>query len=240
MALQQVGVVKNLYRYPVKSMAGEVLETVTLGWHGVEGDRRFAFRRVQEKGGFPWLNANRLPKLLCYQPILTPEGAPTHVRTPAGRELPLASEELRAELSAAYKAEVELSQLERGTFDEAPLSLLTTETLAALTAATGAEFDARRFRPNIVVETESGEPFPENAWVGQVLVFGAAADAPLMHVAQRDVRCAAINLDPDTAEVNPAVLKAVVKLNEICAGVYGATLRTGQVTVGAPVYVRAV
>lgn len=57
---QEVGVILSLYRYPVKSMAGESVATVTLGWHGLEADRRFAFRRVNDTSGFPWLTAGRL------------------------------------------------------------------------------------------------------------------------------------------------------------------------------------
>jgi uncharacterized protein YcbX len=49
----RLGVVRNLLRYPVKSMAGTPLESAYLGWHGFAGDRRFAFRRVADESGFP-------------------------------------------------------------------------------------------------------------------------------------------------------------------------------------------
>ena len=51
----KVGEVEALFRYPVKSMSGELLEVADLGWHGLEGDRRLAFRRTDDRGGFPWL-----------------------------------------------------------------------------------------------------------------------------------------------------------------------------------------
>ena len=95
----EIGRVAGLYRYPVKSMLGTSLESATLGWHGLAGDRRFAFRRVTDKVGFPWLNANRLPVLSLYEPILQGD-VPTHVRTPDGAILEIYSEELRQELSA--------------------------------------------------------------------------------------------------------------------------------------------
>ena len=66
---REVGVIRSLHRYPVKSMAGESLTQAQLSWHGVEGDRRFAFRRVNDTGGFPWLNAGRLPSMVCYHQI---------------------------------------------------------------------------------------------------------------------------------------------------------------------------
>ena len=64
----EIGQVEALFRYPVKSMAGERLEFAELGWHGLEGDRRLAFRRVGNHSGMPWLTATRLPELLLYAP----------------------------------------------------------------------------------------------------------------------------------------------------------------------------
>jgi uncharacterized protein YcbX len=51
----KIGEVAGLFRYPVKSMRGETLEVADLGWHGLDGDRRLAFRRGDDRGGFPWL-----------------------------------------------------------------------------------------------------------------------------------------------------------------------------------------
>jgi uncharacterized protein YcbX len=56
----QVGHVCEIVRYPIKSMAGIATESAFLGWHGLDGDRRFAFRRVGDDSGFPWLTASRL------------------------------------------------------------------------------------------------------------------------------------------------------------------------------------
>ena len=64
----ELGKIAFLFRYPVKSMAAERLDAATLGWHGFEGDRRLAFRRLADDGGYPWLTASRLPELLLYQP----------------------------------------------------------------------------------------------------------------------------------------------------------------------------
>jgi uncharacterized protein len=240
---QAVGIVKALFRYPVKSMAGETLTAAQLGWHGIEGDRRFAFRRVQETGGFPWLTAGRFPTLIRYQPYsaIAGNGAqpPTHVRTPAGVELELAGEALRAELSAAFGAEVQLMQLNHGMFDEAPLSLISTGTLNTIAARAECapdSVDARRFRPNILVETIADAPFPEDAWVGKLVVFGEQPEAPALSVAQRDVRCAMVNLDPETGSVTPQILKATVQSNQNCAGIYGATFRCGELAVGTRVF----
>ena len=55
-----IGEVEAPFRSPVKSMSGELLEVADLGWHGLDGDRRLAFRRADDRGGFPWLSAGKL------------------------------------------------------------------------------------------------------------------------------------------------------------------------------------
>ena len=95
----ELGRISAIFRYPVKSMAGELLDVARLSWHGIEGDRRLAFRRLTDKSGFPWLTASKLPQLLLYKPFgldsNTAELLPTHVRTPDGKEYDLRSDELR-------------------------------------------------------------------------------------------------------------------------------------------------
>ena len=99
----KVGEVEALFRYPVKSMSGERLEVADLGWHGLDGDRRLAFRRADDRGGFPWLTASKLPELILFTPQRREPAVsgklPTHVRTPEGEELPVFGEELAAEVS---------------------------------------------------------------------------------------------------------------------------------------------
>jgi uncharacterized protein YcbX len=82
-----VGYVHEIVRYPVKSMAGVAARSAFLGWHGLQGDRRYAFRRLNDNSGFPWLTASRLPELILYQPLGVDENAedpmPTHVPSEA-------------------------------------------------------------------------------------------------------------------------------------------------------------
>jgi len=51
--LIEIGQVEAIFRYPVKSMGGERLDVANLGWHGLDGDRRLAFRRIDDRSGFP-------------------------------------------------------------------------------------------------------------------------------------------------------------------------------------------
>ena len=107
-----LGHVCELVRYSVKSMAGIVTQSAFLGWHGLAGDRRFAFRRLGDDTGFPWLSASRLPELLLYHPFgldeSTGEPLPTHIRTPAGDHLELRSTELQRDVAERLGSGVEL------------------------------------------------------------------------------------------------------------------------------------
>lgn len=235
-----LGHVCELVRYPIKSMAAIATDSAFLGWHGLDGDRRFAFRRLGDDSGFPWLSASRLPELILYQPFgldaTSSEPLPTHVRTPSGVEAALRSEELRSEIAERIGRGVELMKLRQGIFDAAPVSVISLATIAGVGRAVGADLDRRRFRSNIVLDTGEHEPFLEDAWVGGRLVFGDKEPRPAVSVTIRDERCMMVNLDPDTGKQDARVMKSVVRLNENNAGVYGTVVQTGTIVVGQPVY----
>lgn len=233
--MTRVGRLCEIVRYPVKSMAGVGLDSAALGWRGIDGDRRWAFRRIGDERDFPWVSASQLPELLRYQPTgvdASGDALPTHARTPSGLQLALGSAELNTEISVRLGARVELMKLRHGVFDEADVSVISLATVAGLERAAGVGLDRRRFRANLVVETERGEPFPEDQWVGQILAFGDDRAGPALAVTQRDARCSMLNLDPDTSAQDPRVLKAVVSLNQNYAGVYATVVRRGALRVG--------
>ena len=234
-----VGYIHELARYPVKSMGGVAIDSAFLGWHGLQGDRRFAFRRLEDKSGFPWLSASRLPELLLYQPFGLDEKAeeptPTHVRTPEGVELAIGSTELQTSVAEKFGSAVELMKLKHGIFDDASVSVINLATIAAIGREAEQDLDTRRFRANIVIATESTEPFLEDGWIGGRLVFGDDETGPIISLTLRDPRCVMINLDPDTAEQDPRIMKAAVRLNGNNAGAYGTVARTGQLSLGQPV-----
>ena len=234
-----IGHVHELTRYPVKSMAGVSTKSAFLGWHGLQGDRRFAFRRLNDKSGFPWLSASRLPELLLYQPLGLDENAeeptPTHVRTPEGLDLEIGSSELQDSVTKKFGSAVELMKLKHGIFDEASVSAINLATISAIGREVGQDLDTRRFRANIVIASDSTEPFLEDGWIGGRLVFGSDEDGPMVSITMPDLRCVMINLDPDTTEQDPRIMKAAVRLNENNAGAYGTVARTGQINVGQSV-----
>jgi uncharacterized protein YcbX len=239
----EIGQVEAIFRYPVKSMRGERLDVAELGWHGLEGDRRLAFRRIGDSSGFPWLSAGRLPDLVRFAPHRREGGAPgdlpTHVRTPEGQELPVFGEDLAKEVERRHGAPVQMMQLNHGIFDEASVSVIASDTVREIGRLAGQTADVRRFRPNIVVRLLRATPFQEDEWVGGVLSFGEGDDAPAIAVTMCDARCSMLNLDPDSASPAPEVLKAVVRANQNNAGIYGAVTRIGRLMVGQTLFLRA-
>ncbi|MCA1581644.1 MAG: MOSC domain-containing protein [Acidobacteria bacterium] len=239
----EIGHVEAIFRYPVKSMGGERLEAARLGWHGLDGDRRLAFRRLDDRSGFPWLTASRLPDLLLFAPHRLGDGThgdlPTHVRTPGGEEMPVFGEDLATEVGRRHGAPVQMMQLKHGIFDEASISVIASETMREIGRLAGRNADMRRFRPNVVVCLLRPVAFQEDEWLGGVLSFGEGDDAPAVAVTMRDLRCSMVNLDPDSASSAPEVMKAVVRANRNNAGIYGAVTRIGRVALGQTIFLSA-
>lgn len=224
--MQEVGVVKALYRYPVKSMRGESLAKSYLYWHGLDGDRRYAFVRGDVDSSFPWLSARQVADMLRYVPQFTDAAdvnSPLMVKTPNGRLLPITSPDLLAELTKAYGGPAHLINIGRGAFDSIPLSIMSTVTADAVGA------DIHRFRQNIIIETTSGKPFVEEEWVGSALMIGEKARIRLN---RRIPRCVMVNLDPETAVSDPSILKTIVQTRDNCMGVHASTEIPGHIAVG--------
>ncbi len=235
----KIGEVEALFRYPVKSMSGELLEVAELGWHGLDGDRRLAFRRTDDRGGFPWLSASKLPELILFAPLrLGPavEGnLPTHVRTPEGVALDVFGQELATEVGRRHRSPVQMMHLNRGIFDEASISAITSATVGEIGRLAAQSPDVRRFRPNILIASLRSVPFEEDEWVGGVLSFGEGNEAAAIGITMRDERCSMVNFDPGSARTNAEVLKAIVRVRDNKAGVYGTVTRRGRLAVGQPI-----
>jgi uncharacterized protein YcbX len=238
----ELGHVEAIFRYPVKSMRGEQLDVASLGWHGLDGDRRLAFRRINDRSGFPWLSAGKLPDLILFAPCRHNANAdgdlPTHIRTPSNEDMPVFGEDLAAEIGRRYGAPVEMMQLKHGIFDEACISVIASDTVREIGRLAGRTLDMRRFRPNIVIRLLRPVPFQEDEWLGGVLSFGEGAGAPAITITLRDERCSMVNLDPDSATPSPEVMKAIVRANQNNAGVYAAVTRIGQLAAGQTIFLQ--
>lgn len=231
-----LGTVRALYRYPVKSMRGESLSEAEVTYRGVPGDRRYAFVQDDDRSQFPYLTAREIPAMVQYTAWLEGEPAQARVlvRTPEGETHPIRSEALHADLARRFAKPFHLLRLGLvGTYDIAPLSLISTGTVQGLGTALGLTLDARRFRPTIYVQTPEGQAYPEDQWVGHTLVFGE--DEVRMRATERDIRCKMITIDPESSEMEPRVLAEVVRSRQEGAGIYGTPEKAGILRVGMPV-----
>ena len=222
-----VGRVVGLWRYPVKSMGGEALRQVDVSWHGLAGDRRWAFvRDGVVQSGFPWLTLRERADMNHYVPSFVdpaqPDKSPTFVRTPEGVTRDITDPALAAEL---WPAGARVIKQDRGVFDTFPLSLITRQTIEALGGMVGHALDVQRFRPNLLIDAANDAPFAEDEWVGRTLRIGSLR----MRVDKRDGRCAVITIDPATSRKDASVLRAVAQQRQGCAGVYGSTVTPGRI-----------
>ncbi len=232
----EVGVVKELYRFPVKSMRGEPLTEAHGYWHGLDGDRRYAFVRADSRSGFPWLTGRQIPEMLQFTPRYTQlddvAESPVAVEMPDGRILPIQSPELNQKLADAYGQPVNLIKIDRGAFDSQVISVMSTTTVAELGKMIGTAVTPLRFRQNIIIEPFDAQPFVEERWLDSSLIFGNPGDGLRIRLNRRIQRCVMINIDPETSEKQTAVLKTVAQSRENCAGVHSSTERPGRVRVG--------
>ncbi|WP_406129730.1 MOSC domain-containing protein [Streptomyces canus] len=123
-------------------------------------------------------------------------------------------------------------------FDFGQVHLVTTAALARLrTVYPAGDFDARRFRPNLVVDTHDGPGFPEDVWPGSLLRAGDA----LFRVVVPTPRCVIPTPGHDELPPDPGIMRAVAREHRIrvfdlgrlsCLGVYLDVLKAGAVRVG--------
>ena len=254
-----IGTIDSLWRYPVKSMRGEELDEIFVGYPGVYGDRLFAFTTSAAPKGFPYFTGREQRQMIRYRarfrqpdkatrPVnlleaesrgaaplsATPEELMIDVETPDGSVLaiddPALADKLRAGLDG--KHELNLLRSDRAMTDWGPVSLFSIQTVRKLEEETGSAVDKRCFRANLYLNFASHAAFAEDTFVGRSLRIGSKA---VIAIVKRDSRCMMITLHPDTAEKNPAILKNVAQAHGNMVGVYGVVLAEGIVRRGDPV-----
>jgi MOSC domain-containing protein len=234
--VQQVGVIRMVARYPVKSMRGDAAAALPLTLQGFEEDRRFAFVQAESRSAFPWLTARELPELLRWQTSVEKPGTPdvaVTVATPAGERWPVASNELRHAVEKRFGKAVFLLRDYRGSFDVANVSLISEQTVQRIAEESQTEMNPWRFRPNLLVNLEGGAAFDELKWVGRVLRVGGKARVAVI---KEDERCMMITLDPATTVSAPQILKCVAQQHNKRAGIYATVLTPGEVRTGDSIH----
>ena len=253
--------VAQLWRFPVKSMQGELVERLELAETGARGDRLWGVIDV-EAGKV--LSAKRTASLLDARATLDDATATVTLLLPDGRELIAGEAGTDAALSdwlgravrlepphadaVAYELLMEATDdssevwdfaTPPGSFvDLAAAHLLTTASLAAMAAAApDSEWSVHRFRPTVLVDSGDADGFVEDDWVGATVQLGAAAIvAPFMATPRCSMppRAQAIHgLARDTA-----IARTLTDVHRNDLGVYGAISAPGVVHVGDEVTVR--
>ncbi len=206
--------VAEIWRYPVKSMAGERLERAEVGVDGIAGDRVV---HVSGPGGRV-VTSRTHPRLLALRSALGPDGEPLV----DGR--PWTAPESAAAVRAAAGAEAQLLRYDGPErFDVLPLLVGTDGAFEQLGV------DHRRLRPNIVVAGVDG--LEERRWPGRRLQIGEAVIA----VAKLRGRCVMTTYDPDTQVQDLSVLRRIVSEFGGVMALDCSVLRGGRIAVGDPV-----
>ncbi len=204
--------IAELWRYPVKSLAGERLETAEVTPNGIAGDRIVHVRSAQNRV----LTARTHPGLLGLRGILGEDGEPLV----DGR--PWTAPEVTQEIRRATGEDASLARYDGPErFDVLPLSVLTDGAIASLGV------DRRRLRPNILIEGVEG--LGERDWPGRQLRVGDV----VIGVKKLRRRCVMTTYDPDTQEQDLRVLKRIVtdfggRMALDCEVVHGGRLAVGD------------
>ena len=221
--------VTELWRYPVKSLLGERLQEARIEERGVVGDRLYAVTDRHGKIG-SGKTTRRFRRLDGLFDLHARDGGNRPIVTlPDGRELSVGDAELDAFLSERYGDELRVLR-EDGVphHDAAPLHLLTTSALRWLESNLPASrIDVRRFRPNVLLDV-AGAALVEDAWVGRRFALGSA----VVRVVERTERCVMTTNAQSELPKDPAVLRAVTELNDVCLGIYASVETEGLVRVG--------
>ncbi len=204
--------VAEIWRYPVKSLAGEQIDIAEIGVDGIKGDRRVL---VYDEKKHHLVTSRTKPKLLGLKATLNSDGVPLINGLPWDDP-----ESERAIISAAGDSArlIEWDGLER--FDILPLLVATDGAIKEF------GYDRRRLRPNIIIGGVEG--LAEREWPGRQMRIGKV----VIEFAQLRGRCVMTTYDPDTQKQDPAVLRHIVKKFDGTLALDTAVLKEGRISVG--------
>ena len=205
--------VTGLWRYPVKSLGGESLSAADIGSDGIAGDRI-----VRVRGPEGVRTSRRQYRLLGLHGTLGADNRPLIDDHPWDSLEALALVKRAAGLDAWLEP---WDGLDR--FDILPLLVATDGAVAAFGR------DARRLRPNILIGGVEG--LRERDWPGAELHIGNA----IVRLDSLRQRCHMTTIDPDTLEVDPGVLRDIVRRFDNKLALNAEVVRAGTVRVGDPV-----
>jgi len=222
-----LGQVKSLWRYPVKSMCGELCTELSLNYRGVEGDRLFAIRDVNGKFG-SGKNTRRfrhIDGLLSFQssyqkhvPVIT---------FPDNQVIQGDDETIDTRLSEVVGQPVTLSkEADIPHHDDSPIHILTTASLAWLKKALpDSTIDESRFRANLVLDL-SGDTCIEHNWIGKHIQIGKDVTLEVTKLAER---CVMTSMEQTKLAHDPEIFRHIVQQSENMFGVYAKVVHGGKI-----------
>jgi uncharacterized protein YcbX len=260
------GKVVSIWRYPLKSMIGEELNSSYVTERGLLGDRTYALidqetgkvasAKNPRKWGTlfdfhatfidPLKDLENIPPIRITLPdgtqIFSNQSDIDHTLSKVlGREVSLMKASLDKPSYEEYWPDIEgLAQREKVTdeamppqtfFDIAVIHILTTSTINRLRQLyPEGRFEVRRFRPNIVIDSGTGEKdFIENVWVGKNVMIGKEI---LLKVTGPCTRCVMTTLPQGDLPKDIGILHTIAKYNQVYAGVYASVYRGGTIRRG--------
>ena len=209
--MKKVGEIREIWRYPVKSMAGEQLELAEVGPGGIFGDRVV---HVQSEDGRV-VTSRRQPRLLGHRAVLGYDGEPRI----DGR--PWAAADVAADVRRAAGLGTRLVRFDGPErFDILPLLVATDGAIQAFGR------DVRRLRPNLVIGGVPG--LEERGWEGHRLRIGEV----LIQLVDLRGRCVMTTFDPDTLAQDPSVLRDIVQRFDGSLALNANVIAGGRIKVG--------
>jgi len=218
-----VGTIAEIWRYPVKSMAGEMLAAASLSETGLEGDRRWALVDGTVHRAGKLFTSTEDKQLMTYRARVKGDGVEVIAPDGAASSLDAA---LVSRIARDRGRPLSLRDQAGANFDDSPVLVVNLSAVAAFGLEAGTAVDHRRFRANLYVD--GLEPDEEVRWIGKRLRVGAAQ----LEVVKRCERCVVITHDPDTTVTSPALLRVLTQTSETCMGVYCRVVLPGVVAVG--------
>ncbi|PWU82078.1 MAG: MOSC domain-containing protein [Candidatus Nitrosopolaris wilkensis] len=258
--------VVSIWRYPVKSMLGEELNSSYVTERGLIGDRAYAL--IDQKTGkvASAKNPKKWGKLFDFRSVFIDppqvvENIPSvRITFPDGTHIFSDQDNIDYTLSKVLDQDVKLmrASLERPSyeqywpdicdlaqrakvtdetmpsqtfFDLAVIHLLTTSTINRLRELyPEGRFEVRRFRPNIVIESASGEKdFIENLWMGKKIMIG---EDIVLRVTGSCTRRVMTTLPQGDLPKDLGILRTIARYNKVNAGVYASVQRGGTIRRG--------
>ena len=235
-----VGTVGALYRYPVKSTAGEALEVADVDARGFVEDRAWA-AYTAEGGIASGKSSRRFRKvdgLLGWRSTLggaSGDDRRPWVLDPAGTRYRAGDEAADAALTAALGQPLALRpETSISHYDDCGVHLVTTSAVRRAGQLAGVALDARRTRPNLLLETD-GHGFVEDGWEGAELAVGAEV---VLRVGPGMPRCVMVDQDHRDVPAAGPVLRSLGRHHDTLLGVQAEVVSGGAVRVGDEVRLR--